>query len=92
MIHTYKDLEKISNIKVQSVPKIMWRTGPYKVNSIPPRVMAIFQKAMQTNPGYLMFYFNDDDCRQFIADYYPCLLYTSPSPRDGLLSRMPSSA
>ena len=29
------------------------------------------------------------------ADDYmvkPCLLYTSPSPRDGLLSRMPSSA
>ena len=24
--------------------------------------------------------------------FYPCLLYTSPSPRDGLLSRMPSSA
>ena len=29
----------------------------------------------------------------FIAVHtYPCLLYTSPSPRDGLLSRMPSSA
>ena len=26
------------------------------------------------------------------ADNPPCLLYTSPSPRDGLLSRMPSSA
>ena len=25
-------------------------------------------------------------------NYYTCLLYTSPSPRDGLLSRMPSSA
>ena len=25
-------------------------------------------------------------------DMGPCLLYTSPSPRDGLLSRMPSSA
>ena len=24
--------------------------------------------------------------------YDDCLLYTSPSPRDGLLSRMPSSA
>ena len=24
--------------------------------------------------------------------FYDCLLYTSPSPRDGLLSRMPSSA
>ncbi len=27
-----------------------------------------------------------------LADGYVCLLYTSPSPRDGLLSRMPSSA
>ena len=27
-----------------------------------------------------------------IAHYLICLLYTSPSPRDGLLSRMPSSA
>ena len=26
------------------------------------------------------------------AHDYGCLLYTSPSPRDGLLSRMPSSA
>ena len=26
------------------------------------------------------------------ALYIACLLYTSPSPRDGLLSRMPSSA
>ena len=28
----------------------------------------------------------------FAAVVYICLLYTSPSPRDGLLSRMPSSA
>ena len=26
------------------------------------------------------------------VDFAYCLLYTSPSPRDGLLSRMPSSA
>ena len=26
------------------------------------------------------------------VQFVPCLLYTSPSPRDGLLSRMPSSA
>ena len=26
------------------------------------------------------------------ASFQGCLLYTSPSPRDGLLSRMPSSA
>ena len=27
-----------------------------------------------------------------LGSYSGCLLYTSPSPRDGLLSRMPSSA
>ena len=27
-----------------------------------------------------------------VARLYPCLLYTSPSPRDATLSRMPSSA
>ena len=27
-----------------------------------------------------------------LVENYRCLLYTSPSPRDGLLSRMPSSA
>ena len=29
---------------------------------------------------------------QNIIEAWTCLLYTSPSPRDGLLSRMPSSA
>ena len=30
--------------------------------------------------------------RSFLFVVYPCLLYTSPSPRDATLSRMPSSA
>ena len=30
--------------------------------------------------------------RVSIINYYICLLYTSPSPRDATLSRMPSSA
>ena len=34
---------------------------------------------------------NGDEIKVF-AERDPCLLYTSPSPRDGLLSRMPSSA
>ena len=29
---------------------------------------------------------------EFLKPHISCLLYTSPSPRDGLLSRMPSSA
>ena len=40
-------------------------------------------------------YYNRSTKNQIISmdmDYATCLLYTSPSPRDGLLSRMPSSA
>ena len=33
------------------------------------------------------------EVKQLLGDNgFACLLYTSPSPRDGLLSRMPSSA
>ena len=35
---------------------------------------------------------NDDTYIDKGYRYNACLLYTSPSPRDGLLSRMPSSA
>ena len=34
----------------------------------------------------------DHLCNQAFGQSVVCLLYTSPSPRDGLLSRMPSSA
>ena len=51
------------------------------------------------NGGLQYFYENDfpdnPPYSQFVDDLLrlnACLLYTSPSPRDGLLSRMPSSA
>ena len=39
-----------------------------------------------------IFYTLEAQNRLDLASSLPCLLYTSPSPRDGLLSRMPSSA
>ena len=36
--------------------------------------------------------FSQVDYRDYFEMETDCLLYTSPSPRDGLLSRMPSSA
>ena len=36
--------------------------------------------------------FNESDCLAEQEEINTCLLYTSPSPRDATLSRMPSSA
>ena len=36
--------------------------------------------------------FTPEKAKKVLGEIYTCLLYTSPSPRDGLLSRMPSSA
>ena len=33
-----------------------------------------------------------EEIKEVSDEYQPCLLYTSPSPRDATLSRMPSSA
>ena len=41
---------------------------------------------------FVVAYIFADTIYNFLVQPYACLLYTSPSPRDGLLSRMPSSA
>src|SRR5665647_2313704 len=46
-------------------------------------------------PGWNLLEFFNKHCAlafELIHHKFICLLYTSPSPRDGLLSRMPSSA
>ena len=62
---------------VDSVTGVMTETGKLWVDG----EIGIAQEHMITN---IM--------RKIIQHYNACLLYTSPSPRDGLLSRMPSSA
>ena len=37
-------------------------------------------------------YLEHEDLERMEKGLYTCLLYTSPSPRDGATSRMPSSA
>ena len=47
-------------------------------------------KVVEDREGYIST--SRADAKQKLAQVERCLLYTSPSPRDGLLSRMPSSA
>ena len=57
--------------------------------------MRLIVKRTLKQAGYDMDYLEADDgsvALEKIDDYNPCLLYTSPSPRDKRQSRMPSSA
>ena len=50
---------------------------------------------MENRPEFICSFFGIWNSRGIPVNIdagYTCLLYTSPSPRDGLLSRMPSSA
>ena len=55
----------------------------------------VLDKKYQIKPPSLPFTLNiavDNLCKNEFDYYRNCLLYTSPSPRDGCRSRMPSSA
>ena len=66
--------------------KITYHTHDNKTHTIDVQNgLTVMEGAVQNDiPGI------DADCGGGMA--CACLLYTSPSPRDGLLSRMPSSA
>ena len=63
-----------------------------ELNELKLSTMAATLDDLYHRPGFL-----EMDRLTLIAEligpqFQDCLLYTSPSPRDGLLSRMPSSA
>ena len=70
--------------------------SPVSINVIKPRLLdntntTIFDKVLDKIPG-VQIIDGQPNIRGGSGFSYGCLLYTSPSPRDGLLSRMPSSA
>ena len=68
-----------------------WVTEITDPARVPETISRAFHVAMQGRPGPVVISLPEDMLTS-VADVQPCLLYTSPSPRDGLLYRMPSSA
>ena len=73
----------------------------YHSNAKPPGVAGLAEVCKESYPDHTSWkkgskYFDakstPDNPRWFMVDVKFCLLYTSPSPRDATLSRMPSSA
>ena len=82
------NLLKISNF--YSTPAIPIGSGPTFIN-----VVAKVQSTLNANELLNEFHLTETAFNRQRSQRWgsrTCLLYTSPSPRDGLLSRMPSSA
>lgn len=76
--HEFKELynqefesEIQSSLKNRSIPKIVFRTGPFKLANAPDVVKQNLQDLVDQNPSYTQIYFDDDDCRDFIMDNFP---------------------
>ena len=92
-------MEKISAIPVDKIETL--REIGVDLKLLSERGVEIFLKQVfidnffhaDMHPGNIFIEAEDPSNPSYVAvDYAICLLYTSPSPRDGLLSRMPSSA
>ena len=67
-----------------------------KLKNFPPLVFAGETRHLKDQLASVVdgkaFLLQGGDCAESFAEFHPCLLYTSPSPRDLSTSRMPSSA
>ena len=83
------DIEFWTEMKPRWNTKIKYHNRkPVLLVSTPPKVYPPMNMTVTSFPG-MAFTHEEFD---IAYEYFLCLLYTSPSPRDATLSRMPSSA
>ena len=83
-----------TDVKIVSAPNINDRFGKLKLLSKKQSYKAILGGAVLIVISLFFVFGNKKSTvrKKVVALSGPCLLYTSPSPRDATLSRMPSSA
>ena len=81
---TWEDWEKaVDTMQAQMNSKLI----ELAIQDMPPEALPLVEKELQEKLEQRLL-----DLKKYARQYYNCLLYTSPSPRDATLSRMPSSA
>jgi len=48
------------------IPKIIYKTGPFKYENLPEEVKGFFVDTLKLNPGFEMVYFDDKQCEEFV--------------------------
>jgi len=75
MIKTYKDLKSHNFDQNDTIPKIVFRTGRYKIDEIPKIVIDLYEQEMSNNTNYTLFYFDNKDCEEFIILEYGVIMF-----------------
>jgi mannosyltransferase OCH1-like enzyme len=53
----------------EGIPKWIYRSGSFALNALPEIVKSIYNlEIIDKNPDYELFYFDDEECRQFIKE------------------------
>ena len=80
-------------------PAIALAEKGFPISDVTASEWAVFVDQLKVNPGASATFLFEGERGPEVGEWHSnpdfaktCLLYTSPSPRDGLLSRMPSSA
>ena len=93
--HLLRDLQDRLDIKTiaghASHPEVLRRAGAEDADMLIAVTNGDDTNMVACQVAYTLFHVPTKIAR-IRSQQYLCLLYTSPSPRDGLLSRMPSSA
>ena len=94
------ELPDVKNMKISTCAnnRILGLILPHPLEGVNKTILIGFEKQARERNYIVTTTFTSDcpdeelECIERLIEANVCLLYTSPSPRDGLLSRMPSSA
>jgi len=72
MLRNYNDFKIFIKEYVDdgSIPKIIYRTSPFKFDEIPQVILESYKRDLELSPEFSMFYFDDFDCQSFIEENY----------------------
>lgn len=71
---TYEEFKKLHlnvDLAQRKIPRVVFRTGPFKLNKAPKEIEQNLQDLLDKNPGYIQVYFDDNDRRNFIQEFFP---------------------
>ena len=60
----------IYNIKNIYIPKVIYKTGPFKKNKLPNEIKELFKKIILLNPDYKIEYYDDNECYNLIKNNF----------------------